>query len=379
MGGLLAAFSTMATACWGGDGTGESDDSDAAYESYARALCIAQRQLGETLLPQVTPGAGPPVEAMITVWEEFIEALEDAEPPLSLQAFHAEWLEMQRDDLATLRVTGHTNYWIDHAPELSDEQQERLEAAAARVPECDFPIETPPATATPATSGSPSPPATPTMVAAPIDYADPTRYTAPGSQSTLSSANAAAVRAELGELTPNLEAIGIIARWLRTSFRTEPSGGATIGKTDVNTLIESRALTGCHDGALVLSTILRLYGIPALMVDTAAIQWADEYRAGQVRGFTGHVFVEAYVDGWILVECGWGQYTADYDPADPVIPAPMMPDPRGYYVLYKGVDPAAYGVTDNDALTARMAAFARESADLDLSPPEYRWQALPAD
>lgn len=111
MGGLLAAFSTMATACWGGDGTGESDDSDAAYESYARALCIAQRQLGETLLPQVTPGAGPPVEAMITVWEEFIEALEDAEPPLSLQAFHAEWLEMQRDDLATLRVTGHTNYW----------------------------------------------------------------------------------------------------------------------------------------------------------------------------------------------------------------------------------------------------------------------------
>lgn len=362
--GAIGLFGVL-TACSGSDEQSEADDSDAAYERYMRQVCLASGHLITAVNSERKPGAPPADAVMIAAWEGFIEELEEAKPPAAMREYHQEWLDMQREDLGNLRAGTPTYYDpLDHAPDVSQELEERLQAAAARLPECRGPEETPRAEPTPASA---------------IDYDNPAKYLQPGSQSMLTGANASVVKAELGALSPDLAGAGAIAAWIRTSFRTEPTGGTTIGKTDVNTLVESRVLTGCHDGALILSSILRLYGIPAVMVDTAGIQWAEDFRAGRARGFTGHVFVEAHIEGdWLLIECGSASYTADYDPGNPVIAVPVMPDPKGYYALFKGVDPAGYGATSGEVLQERMAEFTQQLPGLTLQYPSYTWQPLPS-
>ncbi len=211
-----------------------------------------------------------------------------------------------------------------------------------------------------------------------IDYARPEWYLNSASQSTLSAGNSATVKAEVGPGSTDLEGVGRIFAWMARKFRAESAGGATIGKTDVNTLIETRNLTGCHDWALLLSTVLRLYGFPAVMVDTAGIQWAADYRAGLTRSFSGHVFVEASVDGrWIAIDSTAGTYAADYDPLQPVLPFTNPVEGRGFYVLYKGIDPADYGVTNLQLLNRRMVEFSLAVDQIDLTPPAYDIRPLP--
>lgn len=372
------AVVVVAVALFGACSDGKSNgDGDAAFDQYARDVCSAISRLTGTLQPQLTPGSGPPRDAMISAWDGFIDDLENTQPPDSLKEYHRQWLEMQRRDLDAYRE-GHPTYYdpLDHAPELGQELQERVSAAFARVPQCQF-EQTPSATAQPTAGPSATPAPQPTSATA-MDYANPARYLQPGTQSRLTEQNLAVVRSEVSPAGDELRRAGVAGEWLRTAFRVEPAGGTTIGKTDVDTLIETRVLTGCHDSALVLSTVLRSFAIPAIMVDTASVQWAEDFNAGKAVGDSGHVFVEAFVDGrWVVIECGAGIYASDYDPANPLIVAPSMPDAKGYYVLAKGPDPAGYGVTSGSALHERFVAFAKSLPSLQLRPPSYHWQTLP--
>jgi transglutaminase-like putative cysteine protease len=161
------------------------------------------------------------------------------------------------------------------------------------------------------------------------------------------------------------------------TFTTRAAGGATIGAGEVNQLISSRELSGCHDWALVMTATLRFFGYPALMVDTAGLQWAEDYASGNTQAFSGHVFAEVLTnEGWMLVDCTAGRYTLDYEPANPVIPPSGAGDAKGYYALYKGIDPASYGVTSNQVLQERMSLFAGVLATLELEPPDYDWQSF---
>lgn len=368
---LAATFAFSLAAC-GGSADKPPDDSDAAYDQYARAVCVAASGVVATLQPKLTPGAAPPLDAIAGAWEAFITDLEKAEPPAGLRSWHEDWLRMERDDLAKLRA-GSPEYYdpFDHAPEMSAELQQRMQEASSRVQECNREQPTPQAAA-------PSPGPSPTSPSSQaIDYTAPHRYLQPGSQSKLSEDSLRAIRAELSAPGEGLELAGAIADWLRTAFRTEPAGGTTIGKTDVNTLITSRTLTGCHDSALVMSAVLRSSGVPALMADTAAIQWAEDYQAGKTQSFAGHVFVEAYIAGrWVLIECGSATYASDYDPSNPVITCPTLPDPKGYYVIARGLDPAGYDVTSVEVLNRRMREFANQLPSKTLQFPKYQWAPL---
>jgi hypothetical protein len=94
------------------------------------------------------------------------------------------------------------------------------------------------------------------------------------------------------------------------------------------------------------------------MVDTAGIQWAKDFADNQTRSFSGHVFLEVFVENrWILMDSTTGEYIEVYDYRNPIIPITKPDEPLGYFVLFKGIDPADYGVTDARSLNERMIQF----------------------
>lgn len=209
-------------------------------------------------------------------------------------------------------------------------------------------------------------------------YGPPEEYLQSGPQSTFSEANQDLLIQEIAPSDIPLIQAGNVVGWVRSRFTAEPSGGTTIGKTDVNGLMATRVVTGCHDQALLVSAALRFFHIPALMADSAGIQWAEDFRAGRTQAAIGHVFVEAFIDGgWVLIECGSGRFAPDYDTSNPVIPLALGPETKGFYILYKGLDPASYGVTDSEILGQTFRLFAQGLSTAELVFPTYQWQFLP--
>jgi hypothetical protein len=113
------------------------------------------------------------------------------------------------------------------------------------------------------------------------------------------------------------------------------------------------------------------------MADAAGLQWAEDFRSGKTQAFSGHVFGEFFVDGaWIVVDCTSGQFATGYDHGNRVIPATNPMEPKGYYVMFKGIDPQSYGVTSAQVLNERMRQFAEKLPGMTLNTPSYTWKDL---
>lgn len=204
------------------------------------------------------------------------------------------------------------------------------------------------------------------------DYSNPQLYLAAGPQSAV-QASPEELRAEIGLSTAPAadELVPAVFGWLAAGFKASAEGGRLIGKTTADGLLRSRSLSGCHDWALVFSAVLRRLGYPALMADAAGIKWAKEHKSG--GSFSGHVFVEAYLDGrWMLIDAASGRYVKEYDPSNPVIPLAVGGESEGLYVLFKGLDPRAYGISADGALRSKMEAFAARLPGLRLNYPAYK-------
>lgn len=183
-----------------------------------------------------------------------------------------------------------------------------------------------------------------------IDYNIPEKYTINGKESEISDQHFQDIDKELGIKTKNLSDIQKIYLWKNSNFKSAAGGGVLIGKVTVNEIIEKKELTGCHDHALLMASILRKYGFPVVIVDATGIQWALDYP-DKVDYFSGHVFIEVYVNNqWILIDSTGGSYVSNYDPSNRVIPINMGPESKGYYVMLKGLDPNDYGIYDSDQL-----------------------------
>ena len=206
-----------------------------------------------------------------------------------------------------------------------------------------------------------------------IDYGHPELYLAAGSQSEVSVAHLAEIAEELHMDSVDIPALGRLYRWKDSHFTSVSAGGAYVGRRTAGEILEERTLTGCHDHGLLLASLLRKYGVPAIMVDATGIDWALRYPE-EVMYFSGHVFVEAFLDGkWMLFNSTSGAYVAEYDPLNPVIPLTSPIEPTGYYVMYKGLDPADYGITSIQQLNATQELYAqmlKEEIDA-LEFPEY--------
>lgn len=76
-------------------------------------------------------------------------------------------------------------------------------------------------------------------------------------------------------------------------------GGSPGQNVTVSELLTADHSGGCTATALIYASVLRHYGIPAIVVHTVSVDWARD----QEGGHRGHVFVEMYVDGdWYLVD-----------------------------------------------------------------------------
>lgn len=212
-------------------------------------------------------------------------------------------------------------------------------------------------------------------------YADPGLALAAGEQSRLDPRQGADALKEAGVSGKDpLKDAARIHRWLAENFKSRAAGGAFIGKSTASSLLASRELTGCHDWALLLSALLRSAGTPALMADAAGEQWMAAARAGlPLQGFSGHVFVEAFAGGrWVLLDPVSGRYLADYDPGNPSIPMEAG-DQTSYRVMFKGLDPAGYGLRGVEDLNARMLRFARDEDASRPGAPNGRVLNLPGE
>ena len=211
-----------------------------------------------------------------------------------------------------------------------------------------------------------------------IDYGNPDLYLASGSQSKLNERYFNEINEQIVIEGNDVKGVGTIFGWKQSYFDTYSAGGRFIGKITVNQIMEKKALSGCHDHGLVLVSILRKYGFPAIMVDAAGIQWALDYSGGKREGFSGHVFAEVYVkDRWILIDSTSGRYIENYDPDNPVIPITNSVEGKGYFALFKGLDPEGYGINSNEELTGYLEAFAKEIKSIKTHAPPYKIKKLP--
>ncbi len=114
------------------------------------------------------------------------------------------------------------------------------------------------------------------------------------------------------------------------------------------------------------------------MVDAAGIQWAWDYSEGKREDFMGHVFVEVYVNGnWILINSTSGEYVENYDPCNSVIPMTSSDESKGYFALFKGLDPAEYGIKSNEQLKEHLKVFTNRVKSIEIYFPRYDINKLP--
>ncbi|HPA19348.1 MAG TPA: hypothetical protein PLU30_16495 [Verrucomicrobiae bacterium] len=189
-----------------------------------------------------------------------------------------------------------------------------------------------------------------------IDYAQPQRYVTNGAQTTIGARYLPAIDA-LAIQADSVAEIQRIIAWKR-SFRNVPAGGRYVGVRTVNDILASHELTGCHDHGMLLASVLRHFRYPAIMVDATGINWSLQ-PPGTRKDHVGHVFVETYVGAkWMLLDSTTGRPLTEYDPQNPVIPVTNDSESTGFYVMFKGVDPAGYGIRNIKELNRAQDGFA---------------------
>jgi len=208
-----------------------------------------------------------------------------------------------------------------------------------------------------------------------IDYDSPEKYLVPGTQSNLSDTYLGEVRAALGGPPENnLNGILSVCHWVNQNFNHQDAGGAMAGKNTVNELFAIKTFYGCHTQALIISSILRKFGFPAVMIETASVQWGFEHNAGIDEYFAGHVMSEIYVDDkWILFDNNC-TYVEEYDNMNPFIPT-TNPHHKDLFVLAKGFDTWDYYEKAGAETDEMMMEFADNIycyADL-LNTVKYTW------
>jgi len=189
-----------------------------------------------------------------------------------------------------------------------------------------------------------------------IDYSDLDKYLIPGEQSDLKDIYLEEIRAAVGTPEDNIDNILEVCQWINQHFEFEDAGGAMAGKNTVDELYEIKTFYGCHSLALIISSVLREFGFPAIMIETADVQWGYNYHEGNTQNFSGHVMSEVYVeDKWILLDNN-GSYIEEYDSNNPFI-SKMYRPATGYFVFAKGVDTWEYSGKDDSFTHDNMLFF----------------------
>lgn len=191
-----------------------------------------------------------------------------------------------------------------------------------------------------------------------IDYKHPSNYLSQGTQTTIAPEHLSNIPGPeiRGDSIAEIRKLFV---WKET-LRNVPAGGKFVGVRTMNDIMASGELTGCHDHGILMASLLRHRGYPAIMVDATGVAWSLTPRATR-KGYVGHVFIEVYAaDKWVLIDSTTGRMATAYDPRDPLLPLANPGDAKGYYAMFKGVDPAGYGIRSIRELNDAQDKFVDE-------------------
>ena len=190
-----------------------------------------------------------------------------------------------------------------------------------------------------------------------IDYDDPDKYLIPGEQSDLKDSYLEEIRDAVGTPENSIDDVLELCRWINVNFEFQNAGGAMMGINTVDELYEIKTFYGCHSLALIISSVLRKFGFPAIMIETADVLWGYNYHDGTTQNFIGHVMSEVYVeDKWILLDND-GSYIEEYDTSNPYISKRYRTN-AGYFVFAKGIDVWEYSDKNESFTDDNMVFFA---------------------
>ena len=198
-------------------------------------------------------------------------------------------------------------------------------------------------------------------------------YITNGVQTELSSEHKLLIENEIEYSENTVELLKSIFEWKKSKFKSEHAKGEFIGTRTAADIIDEMTTTGCHDDGLLISSILRHYQVPCVMVDTVGVNWISKYNNGRTKSFDGHVFIEIfYDDRCFLFDSTLGKLIIGYNPNDDIIPSTLwLMDKKGFYTMYKGIDPAAYGINSLRELCFSMSKTASELEGEEYVIPDY--------
>jgi len=212
-----------------------------------------------------------------------------------------------------------------------------------------------------------------------LDYENQSKYLISGEQSGLDTTYITEIQNEIGPINNTIGDILKFCHWFNQNFSFSNAGGGMIGSVTANDIYKEKTYYGCHSAALFISSALRKFNFPAVMVETACIQWAYDYNDGTTQMFAGHVMSEIYVDNkWILLDNNC-TYIENYDPLNPYI-STMDQNywfyNQGLFVIAKGVDTWDYYSKTSSDTEEMMLDFAENIECLEdyFDTVNYIWK-----
>ena len=201
-----------------------------------------------------------------------------------------------------------------------------------------------------------------------IEYASPEKYLIPGEESDLKDTYLEEIRNKVGTPENNIDDILSVCHWINQNFTFENAGGSMIGENTVDELYEIKTFYGCHSLSLIISSVLREFGFPTIMIETANIQWGYDYNSGDVQNFKGNVMSEIFVENkWTLLDNNC-TYVEEYNPLNPFISAMNSPQ-DDYFVYAKGIDIWDYSGREDHFTQNSMVYFSEEM----FNTVNYNW------
>jgi transglutaminase-like putative cysteine protease len=161
-----------------------------------------------------------------------------------------------------------------------------------------------------------------------VDYAHPEKYLelprTTGKRSTVQR-----IAAEIGGDSPRAKLAGISA-WIGEQLRYDEN--ATYAWRDIDRMLADGTFGGCADHAMLFGVLARAGGIPTVWVKTMDVEWIRAFRrdGDENRSWSGHVFLEVYIDGgWVLLDATQGVLYEEYDTDQRILPGDRLAYDKG--------------------------------------------------
>lgn len=148
---------------------------------------------------------------------------------------------------------------------------------------------------------------------------------------------------------------------IQARVRGDRPHGFPIFESTTDGILSTGVATGCTDYALAFATLARAKRMPAIIVDSAKVEWIE--RGSRLHQVSGHFFVEVLLgNDWVLVDSASGQMFIFYDRDNWALPG-------GYIAFTKAPSVIDTGATEQTHNLLQRVAFWGKG--IEYSEPDY--------